>query len=277
MKKNMFVKLFSYFLLVVLSLIVIFPIYITIVTSFKTSEESSRNFFSLPHTFYIGNFSKVINDKNFWSYVSNSIGITVISVLVISIMVPMVSYAISRQMHKFRYFKIIYSMILLSIFAPFQIIMIPLTQLCTKIRLMNQMGIILIYIAFSLGQGVFLFTGYYKSIPFELEEAAYIDGCTTTGTFFKIVFPLAKPMTVTILILNTLWIWNDFLLPLLILNKSAVNWTLPLYQYNFKSTYTFDYNLAFASFMFSIVPMIILYIFLQKNIIEGLTAGAIKS
>lgn len=90
--------------------------------------------------------------------------------------------------------------------------------------------------------------------PMRTTEAACIDGCTTTSTFFKIVYPLAKPMTVTIIILNTLWIWNDFLLPLLILNKSAVNWTLPLYQYNFKSAYTFDYNLAFASFLFSIVP-----------------------
>ena len=155
--------------------------------------------------------------------------------------------------------------------------MVPLTQLCTKLGLMNQAGIILIYCAFALGQGVFLFVGYYKSIPVELEEAAVIDGCTTTQTFFKIVFPLAKPMTMTVIILNTLWIWNDFLLPLLILNKSASNWTLPLYQYNFKSAYTFDYNLAFASFMFSIVPMIIMYICLQKNIIEGLTAGAVKS
>jgi raffinose/stachyose/melibiose transport system permease protein len=189
----------------------------------------------------------------------------------------MLSYAIAREQKRHAYFKIIYIAILLSMFAPFQALMTPLTQLCTKFGMTNQAGLVLIYIAFSLGQGVFLFTGYYNSIPLELEEAAQIDGCTTTQTFFRIVFPLAKPMTVTIIILNTLWIWNDFLLPLLILNKSSTMWTLPLYQYNFKSAYTFDYNLAFASFMFSIVPMIILYICLQKNIIEGLTAGAIKS
>ena len=176
-----------------------------------------------------------------------------------------------------KYFKVIYVLILLSMFAPFQALMTPLTQLCTKLGIMNQGGLILIYLAFSLGQGVFLFSGYYGSIPLELEEAATIDGCTITQTFFRIVFPLAKPMTVTIIILNTLWIWNDFLLPLLILNKSADMWTLPLYQYNFKSAYTFDYNLAFASFLFSIVPMIIMYIALQRNIIEGLTAGAVKS
>jgi raffinose/stachyose/melibiose transport system permease protein len=142
---------------------------------------------------------------------------------------------------------------------------------------MNQFGMILLYSTFSLGQGVFLFVGYYKSIPVELEEAASIDGTGILGTFFKIVYPLTKPMTITVIILNTLWIWNDFLLPLLVLNKSATMWTLPIYQYNFKSAYTFDFNLAFASFLFSIIPMIILYAFLQKYIIEGLTAGAIKS
>ncbi len=139
-----------------------------------------------------------------------------------------------------------------------------------------QFGLILVYTAFALGQGVFLFVAYYKSIPLELEEAAIIDGCSTSGTFFRIVFPLAKPMTITVVILDVLWIWNDFMLPLLLLNKSAENWTLPLYQYNFKSSYTFDYNLAFASFLFSIIPMMIVYICLQKYIIAGLTAGAVK-
>lgn len=277
MRKNYFLKVITYFFLGIICLLIAFPVYLTFVTAFKTTEESTINFFSLPSSLYLGNFTKVMSDPNFFNYISNSVLITVIAVAIICITIPMFSFAVARQMGKIKYFKIIYSIILLSIFTPFQIIMIPLTQLCSKLGLMNQFGLILIYVAFSLGQGVFLFTGYYKSIPIELEEAAYIDGCSTTETFFKIIFPLAKPMTVTVLILNTLWVWNDFLLPLLILNKSATSWTLPLYQYNFKSAYTFDYNLAFASFMFSIVPMIIMYIFLQKHIIEGLTAGAIKS
>lgn len=277
MKKNVPVKIISYIFLALLAVIVIFPIYVTFVTAFKTAQESSRNFFSWPQNIYIGNFLKVMSDEHFWDYVRNSALITLASVVATGIMIPMVSFSIARCMKKFRYFKILYVVFILSLFAPFQVLMVPLTQLCTRLGLMNQFGIILIYCAFALGQGVFLFVGYYKSIPVELEEAAVIDGCTTTQTFFKIVFPLAKPMTVTVIILNTLWIWNDFLLPLLILNKSASNWTLPLYQYNFKSAYTFDYNLAFASFMFSIIPMIIMYICLQKNIIEGLTAGAVKS
>lgn len=277
MKKSFLIKFPVYILLIILSGVIIFPIYVTFVTAVKTTAESSKNFFALPSGLYLGNFITVMNDANFLNYVTNSIGITVVSVGLISVIVPMVSYAIARQMKKHKYYRIIYIAIILSIFAPFQVIMVPLTQLCAKLGLMNQGGLILIYLAFALGMGVFLFVGYYKSIPIELEEAAYLDGCTTTQTFFKIVYPLAKPMSVTIIILNTLWIWNDFLLPLLILNRSAATWTLPLYQYNFKSAYTFNYSLAFASFMFSIVPMIILYALLQKYIIEGLTAGAVKS
>jgi ABC-type sugar transport system, permease component len=277
MTKKLPLKIIVYTILVALTLLIIFPIYVTFVTAFKTPEESTSNFFSLPVHFYLGNFKEVMSDPNFTHYIGNSLLITVVSILIISIMIPLVSYAIARNMKYHKYYAVLYILFVLSVFAPFQIIMIPLTQICTKLHIMNQFGMILLYSTFALGQGVFLFVGYYKSIPIELEEAASIDGTGILGTFFKIVYPLTKPMTITIIILNTLWIWNDFLLPLLILNKSATMWTLPIYQYNFKSAYTFDFNLAFASFLFSIIPMIILYAFLQKYIIEGLTAGAIKS
>lgn len=275
--KKLPLKIVVYAVMAAITALVAFPIYVTFVTAFKTTEESTKNFFSLPSGLYLDNFKKVMSDPHFRDYIWNSVSITLVSVIIIAVIIPMVSFAIARNMRKNKYYAILYILFILSIFAPFQVLMVPVTQLCTKLGLMNQAGMVLLYVAFSLGQGVFLFTGYYKSIPIELEEAAAIDGCGLTRTFFSIVYPLAKPMVVTVIILNTLWIWNDFLLPLLILNKSAANWTLPLYQYNFKSAYTFDFNLAFASFMFSIVPMIIVYIFLQKNIIEGLTAGAVKS
>lgn len=275
--KKLPLQIIVYALLACVTILVAFPVYVTIVTAFKTTEESTQNFFSLPSGLYLENFKTVMADENFVNYVLNSIGITVVSVVLIAIVVPMLSFAIARNMKRSRYYQIIYAAILISIFTPFQTLMVPLTQMCSKLGLMNQVGIVLIYVAFGLGQGVFLFVGYYKSIPIDLEEAAMIDGCTLTQTFFKIVFPIAKPMTATVVILDTLWIWNDFQLPLLILNKNASMWTLPLYQYNFKSAYTNNFNLAFASFMFSIVPMIIVYICMQKHIIAGLTAGAVKS
>jgi raffinose/stachyose/melibiose transport system permease protein len=164
-----------------------------------------------------------------------------------------------------------------AIFVPFQVLMVPLAHFASRVHLMNRQGLILIYIAYALAQGVFLFTAYFKSVPLEIEEAAEIDGCGILRIFFQIIYPLVKPMTATIIILNTLWIWNDFLLPLIILNKQGSSWTMPLFQYNFKSQYTSDYNLAFAAFMFSIVPMLVFYAFLQRHIIQGLTAGSVKS
>ena len=121
-----------------------------------------------------------------------------------------------------------------------------------------------------------LYVGYIKTIPRDLEEAAYIDGCSIWQAYYKVIFPLLRPVTATVFIMNALWIWNDFLLPLLILNKSPKYWTLQLFQYNFKSQYMFDYNLAFSSFMMSSLPVIIVYLIMQKNIVSGLTCGAIK-
>ncbi len=124
--------------------------------------------------------------------------------------------------------------------------------------------------------GVFLFVAYMDSVPRELEESAFIDGAGVVQTYIQIVFPLVKPMTATIMILNGLSVWNDFMLPLLLLNKSKDSWTLQLFQYNFKTTYSFDYNLAFASFLLSMLPVMVVYVFAQKYIIQGLTTGAVK-
>jgi len=277
MKKSVLIKIIVYTFLAILTVFMLFPIYVTIVTAFKTAQESTANFFALPSSFNLENFRIVASDRHFLNYIMNSVGITVAAVSIIAIVSPMVSYAIARRMGNSKYHRFLYIFFILSIFVPFQVIMVPLVRLMSSLSLMNQIGMVLLYSIFSLGQSIFLFVGYYKSIPVELEEAAIIDGCSTVGTFFRIIYPLAKPMTITVVILNTLWIWNDFLLPLLILNRSPNNWTLPLYQFNFRTAFTFDFNLAFASFMFSIVPMMILYMFLQKYIIEGITAGAVKS
>lgn len=267
----------TYTALIALAMLIAFPIYVTFVTAFKSPAESAANFFSLPHTLYLENFIEVMSDEHFSDYCMNSLLVTIGAVGLISIIVPTVAYAISQNMKRNRFFNFLYFFFIVSIFCPFTVLMIPTARVASRLGVMNQVGLVMIYCAFALGQGVYLYTGYYKSIPLELVEAAKIDGCGVLGSFSRIVFPLSKPMFVTIVILNTLWIWNDFQLPLIILNKSADMWTLPIYQYNFKSTYSFNYNLAFASFMFSIIPMIIMYAFCQRYIIEGLTAGAVKS
>ncbi len=125
-------------------------------------------------------------------------------------------------------------------------------------------------------QGVFLLVGYYKAIPPSLEEAAVIDGASVIQSYLLIIFPLLKPMILTVVIMRGLFSWNDFFLPLLMLNNSREKWTLPLFQYNFKGEYLFDYSIAFASFLIALLPIMILYGFLQKQFISGLTSGAVK-
>jgi raffinose/stachyose/melibiose transport system permease protein len=142
MIKRLPLKIVVYTILIALSLIIIFPIYVTFVTAFKTAEESSSNFFSLPIHLYLGNFKEVMSDSNFLHYVGNSLLITVVSILIISIMIPLVSYAIARNMKYHKYYAFLYILFVLSVFAPFQVIMIPLTQICTKLHIMNQFGMI---------------------------------------------------------------------------------------------------------------------------------------
>ncbi len=272
---NKLSKILTYTILTVGTLFILVPMYVTIVTSFKTPQECSKSFFTLPRSFYLGNFKEVIGRAHYWTYVKNSVVITVISVAVIIFFAPLVSYAISRNFEK-RYYKFLYFYIISGIFVPFQVIMLPIVKQMTKFKMMNQFGMIVLYITLGLIQSIFLCVGYLKSIPKELEEAASIDGCSPWKTFTKVIYPLMSPMVATILILNALWIWNDFLLPLTILNKTPNMWTLPLFQYNFKSQYSFDYNLAFASFTLSMLPIIVIYVFTQKYIISGLTAGSVK-
>jgi raffinose/stachyose/melibiose transport system permease protein len=155
--------------------------------------------------------------------------------------------------------------------------MLPLVKTMAALHLMNQGGLVILYITLALCQGVFLCVGYLKSIPFDLEEMAFIDGCSVWVAFLRIIYPLMFPILVTVMIMNALWIWNDFLLPLVILNKTQAYWTLPLFQFNFKGQYSFDYNLAFASFFLSMLPIVILYAIFQKYIIGGLTEGSVKS
>ncbi|MFD3262263.1 carbohydrate ABC transporter permease [Paenibacillus lentus] len=267
----------SYILLSAGLIVIFLPLYLTLITAFKTSKESARSFFSFPSELYLGNFKEVLFNNNFIQFFSNSVVITVVSIVLILLVVPLTAYAISRNMNRW-YFKTLYILFIMGIIIPFQVIMLPVSKLMTELDLLNRFGLILLYVTYALTQGVFLYVGYIRTtIPKELEEAAEVDGCTKFRTYRSVIFPLLAPLTATVIIINAFWIWNDFLLPLLILNKSETYWTLPLFQYNFKSQYSFNYNLAFASFVMTVIPIMLVYVFFQKQIIAGLTGGAVKS
>ena len=258
-------------------LMILYPFYIMIITAFKTQAESAADFFALPATWTTDNFLGVINKSNYFMYFSNSVIITVSSIVLIFLFVPMCAYAIARNMRSRKYFKFLFYFLLCAIFVPFQVIMVPLVIYMGWLGLNNQAGLICLHVTLASSQAIFLLTNYIRSVPPDLEESASIDGCTTWGAYWRVVLPLVKPMIATVLVLNALWVWNDFQMPLLILNTVPESWTLPLFQYNFTSQYTYDYNMAFASYLIAIVPVMIAYIFAQKYIVEGLTAGAVKT
>lgn len=257
-------------------ILILAPMYLVLANSFKTLSEASQNFFSLPSRFSLDNVRELLSSQNYFRYVGNSVMISVTSIVVVAVFVPLVSYAIARNMNR-GYYKFLYFYILLGLFIPSQVILLPIVKQMSALDLMNQMGLILLYISFSLTRGVFLFVNYIRALPIEIEEAAQIDGCSVLQTYFRIVVHLIKPMISTLVIMDVLWYWNDFMLPLFILNKSREMWTLPLFQYNFKTEYSFNYTMAFTAYILALLPVLVLYCACQKHIINGLTAGAVKS
>lgn len=267
---------FAYAFLTVGVFIILFPMYITVVTAMKTPDEMSSNFFGLPSSIYLQNFADVIGKAHFGSFVFNSLFTTVFSLIGIAIFVPLVSYAIARN-YKKRYYRSIYVLFVAGAFVPFTVVMVPQIKLMSWFNAMNMYGLVLLYWVFALSEGCLLTVSYVNSIPTELDEAAFIDGASVLRTFFTIIYPMMKPIISAVLIMDALWIWNDFQLPLLMLNASEDMWTLPLFEYNFKNKYSTNYTLAFAAFLLSSLPILAFYLAAQKQIIDGLTNGAIKS
>ena len=256
-------------------ILILFPLWLVLINSFKTLEEAGKNFFALPSRLNFDNYLELFANSNYWIFLRNSLKITVISITLILILVPSISYAIARNFNK-KYYKTIYYYLLLGLLIPSQVVLLPVTKMMSKLNMLNHGGLILLYAAFSLTQGVFLFVNYIRGLPYEIEESAQIDGCSVFQTYVRIVLPLVKPMISTLLIMDVLWIWNDFMLPLLILNRTQEIWTLPLFQYNFKTEYSFNYTMAFTAYLLAMLPMLIIYCMGQKYIVKGLTAGSVK-
>lgn len=265
-----------YVFLVLGAILIIFPMYLTVITAFKPTEELTKSIFAFPSSLYLGNFEEVITKSGFVNSVINTVFVTIVACVGVVVVVPLVSYAIARNMDQKRYYKYLYYFLLIGIFVPFQVKMMPLIQVMSGFNMLNVPGITVVYIASAVCEGVFLYVAFIQGVPGELEESAYIDGAGTLYTYVKIIFPLLRPMTATVLIMDGLWFWNDFFLPLLALNKTPDNYTLTLFIYNFKSQTTVNYSLIFAGLLLAMLPIMILYVFLQKQIMGGLVNGAVK-
>lgn len=253
------------------------PLYLTVVTSLKSAGMISHDFFGLPKSLYLDNYIKILFHSSYIHTVFNTFYITVVALVGIFIILPMTAYPISRSMGTSRFYRLLYYFFLIGLFIPFQVKMMPLMKMVKAFGMMNQTGLACLYIISATCEGVFLFVGYISSLPRELEEAAYIDGASTFKTYRKIILPLLKPVVATVMIRDGLWIWNDFMMPLLVLNRSSTEWTVTLFQYNFKSEYAINYSMVFATCVMSMLPIIVFYMFMQKHIINGLTSGAVKN
>lgn len=251
------------------------PFFFVLINSFKSRREIISNPLNLPDIWSLDNFINAFHRMNFTSAFFNSLVITIFSVVIIAVLSSMTAYLFVRT--NWRFNKIMFFAMVAAMLIPFQAIMIPLVQIYGGLNLLNSRWILIyMYLGFGSSFAVFLYHGFIKSIPLELEEAAMIDGCSRLQVFFKIVFPLLKSTTLTLIILNVLWIWNDFLLPSLVLISPA-NRTLPLTTFYFHGTYTSDYGLLMAALMLTILPVIIFYALTQKHIIRGVMEGAIKA
>lgn len=268
-------------LLVCLSLIWLSPIYIILANSFKSRDEMYINPLGMPAKFSLEYYSGAMEKMNFLRAFGVSLVITIVSVAIIVVLCAMAAWMMARSDGKLS--KAIYYTLILTMLIPFQTLMMPLMQEMNSLEKLLGIqikdtigGLIFMYIGFGAGMGVFMFYGFVKgSLPRTLEEAAIIDGCNTWQLFWRVVFPLMKPTIITLVILDVIWIWNDYLLPSLTL-KSASNRTIPIGTQIFFGQYTIEWNMAMAALMLTIIPVVVFYLCAQKHIVKGVAAGAVK-
>jgi raffinose/stachyose/melibiose transport system permease protein len=263
-------------ILAVLAVAFLLPILIVFTNSFKGKLHISDAPFELPNsqTFVgLSNYTDGLVKTGFFSAFGWSTFITVFSVLVIAIFTSMTAWYITRVKDKFCntfYYALVFSMI-----VPFQMVMFTMSKVANILHLDNPLGLILLYLGFGAGLSTFMLCGFVKSIPYEVEEAAMIDGCNPIQLFFRVVIPMLKPILITVAILNAMWIWNDYLLPLLVIGTNYR--TIPIAIQYLKGGYgSIDMGAMMAMLVLAIIPIIIFYAFCQKYIIEGVAAGAVK-
>lgn len=268
-------------MMLLLCFVWLFPIYIILVNSFKSREEMYLNTLALPSALTLEYYRGAMERMDFGGAFSNSLILTLGSVVLIVIFAAMAGWMMARSEGKLSRF--LYIVLIVTMLIPFQTIMMPLMQEMNFLGKLLHIpfkdtlgGLVFMYLGFGAGMGVFLFYGFVKSaMPRSLEEAAVIDGCSTWQLFWRVVFPVMKPTVVTLVILDVIWIWNDYLLPSLTLT-SARNRTIPIGTKMFFGQYTIEWNMAMAALTLTIIPVIIFYLCAQKYIVKGVAAGAVK-
>lgn len=260
-------------LAIVLAIFYIFPFAIVFINSLKGRIEVLKDPLALPTQLDMANYTTAWDRMNYPVTFFNSLVITVAALAVLTIFPAMLGYYLAR--FESRFTKVIYSLLIVSMIIPFQALMIPFVSIYGRLDLLSsRSSLVYFYLGFGVSLSTFLYEGFIRNIPMALDESAEVEGASKFQIFWRVIFPLLKPIFTTSLILNALWIWNDFLLPSLVLFQDAR--TLPLTTYSFYGQYTSQYGQAMAGLVLSIIPIIIFYIVLQRNIIAGITEGAVK-
>ena len=255
-----------------------FPLYLTIVIAFKQPSEMTNSIsgiLSLPKTWSLDNFREAMEVTNFWRSLGNSLLISVLTVGLSILVHSLMGYALGRNKAHSKFYNFVYLFIVSGMFVPFAILMMPLAKQTAELHLANWAGVIILYVVFYMPMNIMLYSGYLVNIPMALEEAAKVDGASTWTTYWKVIFPVMTPMHATVAVITALAVWNDVMTPLIIMAGSGEN-TLPLAQLNFQSQFGTNYNLAFASYLLSLIPILIFYLVCQKQILSGVVNGAVK-
>lgn len=257
---------------------IFFPLYMAVIIAFKKPSEMTNDIMgalSFPSSWSFDNFAEAMRVTDFWNSLGNSLLITALTVIIAILVHSLAGYAIGRNMGNSKFYKFAYLYIVSGMFVPFAILMMPLVKQTSQMGIGNRAGVIILYVVFYMPMNLLLYSGYLKNIPLALEEAARVDGVGTWKTYWSIIFPVMKPMHATVAVLTALGTWNDVMTPLVIMSGTGKN-TLPLAQLNFQTQFGTNYNLAFASYLLALIPILLFYLFCQKQILNGVVNGAVK-
>lgn len=254
--------------------VILLPLYMTLMIAIKDPSDMN-NILALPKTIRLANFVEAWEMTDFPIKFRNTLFITVVNLVFTLITNSFVAYAITRNRDKSKFFSMVYYYFVSAMFIPFSVIMLPLVVQASTFHLDNIFGITFLYVIFGMPMNSFMYCGAIRAIPVALDEAAKIDGANPLQTFWHVIFPILKPTTATVAILSFMWTWNDFTMPLVLLSDPDQQ-TLQLAQYVFKSQFSVDYNHAFASYLLVLLPVLIIYVFAQRWIMNGVVAGAVK-
>ena len=265
-------------LLIIGCVTIFFPLYMAVIIAFKQPSEMTNDIagaLSFPEKWSLYNFQEAMRVTDFWNSFGNSLLITVVTVVLAIIIHGLAGYAIGRSMKNSKFYNFTYLYIVSGMFVPFAILMMPLVKQTAQLGIANRFGVIVLYTVFYMPLNLMLYKGYLTNIPIALEEAARVDGASTWKTYWSIVFPIMKPMHATVAVLTAMSTWNDVMTPLVIMSGTGKN-TLPLAQLNFQTQFGTNYNLAFASYLLALIPILLFYIVCQKQILNGVVNGAVK-